>query len=88
MKLLNLDNFHHRLFRTYVRGRNKVRLYRRIVSYFVTPLREIRRLHERLDRMESDQARLIKRFDVTLAIYEQRIDNIDKKLSEFVSKSQ
>jgi hypothetical protein len=38
--------------------------------------------------MESDQARLIKRFDVTLAIYEQRIDNIDKKLSEFVSKSQ
>lgn len=87
MALLNLDNLHHRLFRGYLRTRSKARVYRRIVSYFVTPLREIRRLHERLDRMEADQARLIKRFDVTLAIYEQRIDNINKKLSEFVSKS-
>lgn len=50
-------------------------------------LKEIRDLQERVQRIEADQARLLKRLDVTLAIYEQRMDNIHKKVSEFVSKS-
>ena len=65
-----------------------MRIFRRMVSFFVMPMRELRTLHERLDRMESDQERLIKRFDITLAMYEQRIDNINNKLSQYISKSQ
>jgi hypothetical protein len=56
--------------------------------YFVTGQLRLRKLEARINRVEHDHFALVKRLELTISLYEQRIDNLVNSVAQALPEHQ